>query len=184
VGRSLWAKISGGRGRPWGIFFGFYKTRHILLSIGAHCTALRAVILTQYRHVMDRRTDGQTDGIALASIALAMRARACAVKSQKRDPGWKPEKLVLIQSGSLHTNTIWGKGQWTSHWHINVPQNLQVPSSQHLVIFYKTSGHCMTFRKLDCGPMPNVMAALLNIGGALCSTPQTWADAHCWSTVQ
>jgi len=26
--------------------------------------------------------------------------------------------------------------------------------------------------------MPNVMVALLNIGGALCSTPQTLADAH------
>jgi len=25
--------------------------------------------------------------------------------------------------------------------------------------------------KLECGPMPNVMAALPNIGGALCSTP-------------
>jgi len=25
---------------------------------------------------------------------------------------------------------------------------------------------------LECGPMPNVMAALSNIGGALCSTPQ------------
>jgi len=43
VGRSLGAKISGGRGRPWGIFFGFYKTRHILLSNGANCTVLRAV---------------------------------------------------------------------------------------------------------------------------------------------
>ena len=33
--------------------------------------------------------------------------------------------------------------------------------------------------------MPNVlMAALPNIGGALCSTPQSFADAHCWSTVQ
>jgi len=29
--------------------------------------------------------------------------------------------------------------------------------------------------KLECGPMPNVMVALPNIGGALCSTP---ADAH------
>jgi len=29
VGRSLGAKISGDRGRPWGIFFAFYKTRHI-----------------------------------------------------------------------------------------------------------------------------------------------------------
>jgi len=26
--------------------------------------------------------------------------------------------------------------------------------------------------------MPNVMAALLNIGGTLCSTPQSLADAH------
>ena len=26
--------------------------------------------------------------------------------------------------------------------------------------------------QLECGPMPNVMAVLPNIGGALCSTPQ------------
>jgi len=26
--------------------------------------------------------------------------------------------------------------------------------------------------KLECGPMPNVMVALLNIGGAVCSMPQ------------
>jgi len=38
--------------------------------------------------------------------------------------------------------------------------------------------------KLECGPMPNVMAALANIGGALCSTPQSLADAHCWRAVQ
>jgi len=34
---------------------------------------------------------------------------------------------------------------------------------------------------LECGPMPNVMAALPNIGGTLCSTPQSLADAHYWS---
>jgi len=28
------------------------------------------------------------------------------------------------------------------------------------------------------GPMPNVMAALPNIGDALCSMPQSLADAH------
>ena len=33
-------------------------------------------------------------------------------------------------------------------------------------------------RKLECGPMPNLMVALPNIGGALCSTPQSLADAH------
>jgi len=32
--------------------------------------------------------------------------------------------------------------------------------------------------KLECGSVPNVMAALRNIGGALCSTPQSLADDH------
>ena len=35
-----------------------------------------------------------------------------------------------------------------------------------------------TLNQLECGPMPNVMVALPNIGGALCSTPQSLADAH------
>jgi len=38
--------------------------------------------------------------------------------------------------------------------------------------------------KLDCGPMPNVMAALPNIGGAHCSTPQSLDDAQYWSAEQ
>jgi len=78
-GKSLGAKISGGRGRSWRILCGFYKTRHILLSDSANCTVLRAVVLTQYRRV----TDGQTDGIAVASTALAMRALRRAVKTQR-----------------------------------------------------------------------------------------------------
>jgi len=28
-------------------------------------------------------------------------------------------------------------------------------------------------KELECGPVPNVMVALPNIGGALCSTPQS-----------
>jgi len=36
---------------------------------------------------------------------------------------------------------------------------------------------------LECGPMPNVMATLPNIGGALCSTLQSLADAHYQSAV-
>ena len=39
-------------------------------------------------------------------------------------------------------------------------------------------------KELECGPMPNVMAALPNIGGAFCSTPQSLANAHYWSAVQ
>jgi len=32
--------------------------------------------------------------------------------------------------------------------------------------------------ELEFEPMPNVMAALPDIGGALCSMPQSLADAH------
>ena len=45
---------------------------------------LRAAVLTQYRRVTDRQTDGrtdkQTDGIAVANTALAMPALRRAVK--------------------------------------------------------------------------------------------------------
>jgi len=33
-------------------------------------------------------------------------------------------------------------------------------------------------KELEYGPMPNLMVALPNIGGALCSTPQSLANAH------
>ena len=33
-------------------------------------------------------------------------------------------------------------------------------------------------KELECGPMPNLMVALPNKRGALCSTPQSLADAH------
>jgi len=38
--------------------------------------------------------------------------------------------------------------------------------------------------QLECGTMPNVMAALPNIGGALCTMMQSLRDAHCWNTMQ
>jgi len=38
--------------------------------------------------------------------------------------------------------------------------------------------------KQECGPMPIVMVALPNIGGALCSTPQSLADAHYLTAMQ
>jgi len=42
---------------------------------------LRAVVSTQYRRVTDGQTDRRTDGIAVASTALAMRALRRAVKT-------------------------------------------------------------------------------------------------------
>jgi len=73
-GRSLGAKILGGRGRPWGIFFGFYKTRHILLSDSANCTMLRAVVLTQ-------RTDRQTELLLLVQRLQQTLQRAVKIKT-------------------------------------------------------------------------------------------------------
>jgi len=39
-------------------------------------------------------------------------------------------------------------------------------------------------KELEYGPMPNEMVALPNIGGALCSTPQSLADAHYLTAMQ
>jgi len=44
--------------------------------------------------------------------------------------------------------------------------------------YTSTVSHKVSKSKLECGPMPNLMIALPNIGGALCSTPQSLADAH------
>jgi len=51
-----------GEGVVPGEYFWFLQTRHILLSNGANCTVLRAVVLTQYRRLTDGQTDRQTDG--------------------------------------------------------------------------------------------------------------------------
>ena len=40
------------------------------------------------------------------------------------------------------------------------------------------------FLTIECGPMRSVMAALPNMGGALCSAPQSLADAQYWSAAQ
>jgi len=62
-------RIFQGKGSSLWNIFGFYKTRQILLSDSANCRVLRAVVLTQSRRV----TDGQTDGIAVASTVHAKR---------------------------------------------------------------------------------------------------------------
>jgi len=99
----------------WGIFFGFYKTRHILLSNTANCTVLRAVVLTQYRRVTDRRTDG----IAVASTALAMRALWRDVKTKL------PQGLPLsLLRGSRPKSARASSKQYTQ----NSPNFIQIRS--------------------------------------------------------
>jgi len=48
----------------------------------------------------------------------------------------------------------------------------------------KETFNYVTSDGLECGPMPNVMAALPNTGGALCSTPQSVANAQYSSVMQ
>ena len=65
--------------------------------------------------------------------------------------------------------------------------------SANTVIFCLRNVH-NTLEQLQCGSMPNVMAAWPNIDGALalrkfrnsipCTTSQTLADARCWTAVQ
>ena len=55
-------------------------------------------------------------------------------------------------------------------------------NAPHTAVIHKFKFKFIT--QLECGQMPNVMDALPNTGGALCSTPQSLADAHYWSAVQ
>jgi len=57
-------------------------------------------------------------------------------------------------------------------------------SVQHQCRFLRHTVYNKSPHQLECGPMPNVMAALPNIGGALCSMPQSLADAHYLTAVQ
>jgi len=55
---------------------------------------------------------------------------------------------------------------------------------QAIVKKRKKKNESNTSITLQCGPMPNVTVALLNIGGALCSMPQSLTDAHYLTAVQ
>jgi len=99
VSVDLGCDLAQGKASSLGNIFGFYKTRHILLSNSANCTVLLAVVVTQYRRVTDRRTDGWTDGITIANTALAMRALWRAVKSTVNE--WFVQLVRLLGLGYM-----------------------------------------------------------------------------------
>jgi len=86
-------------------------------------------------------------------------------------------KLADVSAGKFSTPETWArdtgrqlKAGPLSFW----PHNIQ-----QLFV------NCETVQTLECGPIPDVMAALPDRGGALYSTPQSLADAHyCRSAVQ
>jgi len=59
-------------------------------------------------------------------------------------------------------------------------EKLNLTQQKHAFTNQKICTTTQNKHKLECGPMPNLMVALPNIGGALCSTPQSLADAHYW----
>jgi len=63
-------------------------------------------------------------------------------------------------------------------------EKLNVTQQKHTFTYQNKCTTTQNKHKLECGPMPNVMAALPNTGGALYSTPQSLADAHYQSAVQ
>ena len=92
------------------------------------------------------------------------------VQLQQRRCGWQLRLLLLLLlSARLSGSTLVSINEVTLH------RTLLVGLLQGRVNIMGRCGRC---HQLECGPMPNVMAALLNIGGALCSTPQSLADAH------
>ena len=76
---------------------------------------------------------------------------------------------------------------WSALLHRATIIKLQLGIGPHCSCFCTVSSTLSNFQivellefsmKLERGPIPNVMVALLNTGGAPCSTPQSLADAH------
>jgi len=60
-----------------------------------------------------------------------------------------------------------------------------VQSSLAVFLIFLGLSSSSDLTKLECGgPIPNVMDALANIGGTLCSTTQSLADAHYVTALQ
>jgi len=85
---------------------------------------------------------------------------------------YKHLQLVGCERVGLDDNFRQGGHEPGKTW--NTQEEFSEP--EKLWEFCATSGK--NYYKLECGPMPNLMAALPNIGGALSSTPQSLADAH------
>ena len=64
-------------------------------------------------------------------------------------------------------------------WFVEYALTQCTDSTDNNICMMWVTQHRQECRKiLQCGPMPNVMVALPNIGGTLCSTLQSLADAH------
>jgi len=86
------------------------------------------------------------------------------------------EYLVSLPLVRFVADLLYNKQYNKSTASRTLDSKMGVKSTLQKKSYNKLYGRIQT--KLECGPMPNVMAALPNIGGALCSTPQSLTDAH------
>ena len=73
---------------------------------------------------------------------------------------------------------VWSKISLTTTFRIFVP-DIILKCLLVLLILYLLTFYEASIKKIECGPMYNVMAALPN-----CSTPQSLAHAHYLTAVQ
>ena len=111
---------------------------------------------------------------------------------------WSEASFVAVAmcSSVQQQASLWMQRSYTRVGHYCCPLQVWPPSSydhchRHRRLLRTLAARKLTNtmkwnikRKLECVPMPNVMAALPSIVGALCSTPQSLADAHYQSAVQ
>jgi len=88
---------------------------------------------------------------------------------------------ILFPTLSFHVSIVPLKATFTCE----TPQSLL---QGHQNSYPQITGHQETEeeeeQELECGPMSNLMVALQNIRGALCSTPQSVARGNCSSAMQ
>jgi len=102
-------------------------------------------------------------------------------------PPWPCRQAALLIALSLRRER---NRLWSSHrvqqccWHGYTPPAALSPQSTQTdePVQQQRQRHYHCNHKLECGS--NMMAALSNIGGNLCSMPQSLADAQYWSAVQ
>jgi len=106
-GGSVWAKIAGGRGRPYGIFFLVFRKLDRFWKLDTFCyltVQIAPCYVQSFWHNTgvwhtDGQTDRQTDGRncwAVASTALAMRALRRAVRRYISLDRWHRHIVLLL----------------------------------------------------------------------------------------
>ena len=83
-----------------------------------------------------------------------------------RDSAGVRSVLLMLQHSSFHQH----------HFRSLLPADKRILIYMSKQYTYACNAKYTKHKTLECGPMPNVMATLPNIGDALCSTPQSLAD--------